>query len=107
LSPRISTTTIVMSLLMTMLSSFFRDSTSIGPILGGADPSPTDAANSLTVKVSSAASSNPTGRAANAKGRFRPVWRGPGRGEGAVRLNFVFPDPLDTLGGDGPRGVLP
>ena len=41
LSPRISTTTIVMSLLMTMLSSFFRDSTSIGPILGGADPSPT------------------------------------------------------------------
>jgi len=57
LSPRISTTTIVMSLLMTMLSSFFRDSTSIGPILGGADPSPTNAANSLTVKVSSGQSS--------------------------------------------------
>src|SRR5437588_465435 len=33
LSPRISTTTIVMSLLMTMLSFFFRDSTNIPTVL--------------------------------------------------------------------------
>jgi len=35
LSPRISTTTIVMSLLITMLSSFFRDRTNIETFLGG------------------------------------------------------------------------